>query len=455
MTLANKTAFILLFVVIIFTTLLYGTVHQPIIAVFYVLTALMLVLWAVGAFRSGSVRFTPNLIPFTILATAVYGLVQIIPFGSIAAAAGVANIPRTISVDPFATQVSAFHLLALFIFLAVAMSLIDSAGRLLRLVAFITIFGFGYAFFAILQGVLSPELIYGIYEPSSGAAPYGSFVNRHNFAAFIEMAIALPLGLLFVGAVGRDKRLLYITAVALMGVALLLSGSRGGLVAFFAQVVLLVILTIRSRRHSNKLVVVALAAVLIAAIVGGSFFVGGDTSLSRVTDTAGTKDITTDRTHIWTVTLAVIANHLPFGAGLGAFGVAYTPYDTYSGLERVEQAHNDYLQVVSDAGIPGILIGLAFLFLIWNTGRRAINTTNIVRRGIAFGALAGIFAILVHSLFDFVLHTTAISVMFLTLIALLAASSRAFEDDVEIEGHPKHKRVAKRRSPGKVAAFER
>ncbi len=455
MTLANKTAFILLCVLIVFTTLLYGTVHQPIIAVFYILTALMLILWAVGAYRSGTINITPNLIPFSILAAAVYGLIQVIPFGSINAVAGVADVPRTISADPFATQVSAFHFLALFIFLAVAMALIDSAGRLRRLVAVITIFGFAYAFFAILQGVLSPDRIYGIYEPSSGASPFGSFVNRHNFAAFIEMAIALPLGLLFAGAVGRDKRLLYVTAIALMGVALLLSGSRGGLVAFFAQVVLLVILTVRSRQRSNKLVVIALAGVLIAAIVGGSFFVGGETSLSRVVDTAASKDITTDRTHIWSVTLGVIANNLPFGAGLGAFGVAYTPYDSHSGLERVEQAHNDYLQVVSDAGIPGILIGLAFLLLIWNTGRKAIRTKNFVRRGIAFGALAGIFAILVHSIFDFVLHTTAISVMFLTLVALLAASSNEYDDDIDIEGHSKHRREGKRRSPGKVAAFER
>ncbi len=455
MTLANKTAFVLLFVVIVFTILFYGAVHQPIIAVFYVLTALLLVLWAVDTFRSGTVRVTPNLIPFTILATAVYGLIQVIPFGSVAAVAGLADVPRTISADPFATQVSALHFLALFIFVAVAISLIDTAGRLRKLVAFTTIFGFAYAFFAILQGVLSPGLIYGIYEPSSGASPFGSFVNRHNFAAFIEMAIALPLGMLFAGAIERDKRLLYLTAIALMGVALLLSGSRGGLVAFFAQIVLLVILAVRSRRRSNRLVVVALAGVLIVAIIGGSFFVGGETSLSRAVDTAGTQDITTDRSHIWSVTLDVITNNLPFGAGLGAFGVAYTPYDSYSGLERVEQAHNDYLQVVSDAGIPGVLIGLAFLFLIWHTARKAISVENTVRRGIAFGAIAGIFAILVHSIFDFVLHTTAISVMFLTLVALLAASSSKYEDDIEIAGHPNHRTKGKRRSPGKVATFQR
>jgi hypothetical protein len=44
------------------------------------------------------------------------------------------------------------------------------------------------------------------------------------------------------------------------------------------------------------------------------------------------------------------------------FGVAFTQFDTNSGLERVEQAHNEYLQVASDAGLVGIAIGGFFSF---------------------------------------------------------------------------------------------
>ena len=116
--------------------------------------------------------------------------------------------------------------------------------------ALITIFGFVFAFFAILQAVLSPTKIYGIYEVAF-AKPFGSFVNRHNFAAYIEMTIAVPLGLLFAGAVQKDKRLLYVTAIGLMGVALILSGSRGGLVALLAEIVFLVILTNKTKGASK------------------------------------------------------------------------------------------------------------------------------------------------------------------------------------------------------------
>jgi O-antigen ligase len=164
--------------------------------------------------------------------------------------------------------------------------------------------------------------------------------------------------------------------------------------------------------------------------VAGTIFVGGESSLTRIAETANSKDITTDRTHIWTVTIDVIKHNLPFGGGLGAFGVAYTPTDDLSGLERVEQAHNDYLQTLADAGIVGLVIGGAFLFLLVGMVKRNVARHNQFRRAIAIGAAAGIFGVLVHSIFDFVLHTTAISVLFLLLVALLSATGRKYDDDI-------------------------
>jgi O-antigen ligase len=442
MTWANKLAFFLICAIIVLTTLAYGTVHQPIIAVFYIAVALLPVLWAIDGFSSGALRYSTNLLQIPLVAAAVYGFVQIIPFGTLAETAGISGIPRTISVDPFATQVSAIHFVALSVCFAALLVFIDSAKRLQNVVYVITIFGFIYAFFAILQSVLSPNKIYGIYETRFGS-PFGSFVNRHNFAAFIEMALSLPLGLMFVGAIKKDRRLLYITAIGLMGIALLLSGSRGGFIAFLAQIIFLVILTTKAKNRGQIALKIVLAVALVAAITVGSFFVGGESSLTRFAETAASNNITADRGHIWNVTLRVIGSNLPFGAGLGAFGVAYTPFDTMSGLERVEQAHNDYLQVLADAGIVGLIIGAFFVFWLFRQGIRYAETENTFRRGVVVGALAGCFAILVHSIFDFVLHTTAISVMFLTLVSLVVAGGREFADDVETLDS---KRMKKRRA---------
>jgi O-antigen ligase len=364
-----------------------------------------------------------------LFAAAIYGFVQVIPFGSVSALAGVEGIPRTISRDPFFTQVNALHFLALSIFFSALLIMLDSASRIRKVVTLIIVFGFVYAFYSILQSVLNPNKIYGIYE-NLYAAPFGSFVNRHNFAAFMEMSLCIPLGMLFTGSVRPDKRLLFITAASLMGVALLLSASRGGLVAMLAGLIVLLVFNkgLLGKRHFALRI--ALVVTLLITIIGGAAFVGGETSLSRFAETTQSKDVSSNRLYIWATTVKVIGQNLPFGAGLGAFGVAFTPFDSTGGDLRVEQAHNDYLQVAADAGIIGIAIGGFFIFLLIKTGIRSVAVNNTYRRGVAVGAFAGCCAILVHSLFDFVLHTTAVSLLFLTTVGLVVATGREYEDDV-------------------------
>lgn len=430
-TLASKIIFVLFAVCLVATALAYGTVHQPTIALFYLAAALILVLWAVDALQTGAFRFHRSLLQLPVIGAALYAFIQSIPFGTLAETAGVAGIPRTLSLEPFWSQMFALHFFALFVIFAASLTFFDSAARLKKMSAVIAVFGFVFAFFAILQGVLSPSKIYGLYE-APFAQPYGSFVNRHNFAAYMEMTIAVPLGFLFAGAVPRDKRLLYATAVGLMGVALILSGSRGGLVALLAQVFFLVITTSKAKSTNQWALKIGLAVLLVATIVVGAVSIGGESSLTRLAETAASNDITTNRTEIWRVSARVIKENFPFGAGIGAFAAAYTPFDASNGTARVEQAHNDYLQILADAGLVGLALAAFFIYGLFRTGLANAKTDNLFRRGLATGALAGCFGILVHSLFDFVLHTTAVSVLFLTLVALLVASGRRYADDEQV-----------------------
>lgn len=450
---ASKILFFLLCATIVWTTLAYGTVHQPTVAVFYISAAVIVLLWAVDAFTSGVLRFNKSLLQIPLLAAFAYALIQIIPFGSLAETAGIADIPRRISLDPFATRVAAFHFLALLILLAAFLTYLDSAKRIRKLVIVITGFGFVFAFFAILQAVLSPNKIYGIYEVNY-ANPFGSFVNRHDFAAYMEMSLSLPLGLMFVGAVGKDRKLLFITAISLMGIALILSGSRGGLISLLAAIFFLVILTTRTRNPTQFALKIGASVLLVATIIVGSILIGGESSLTRFAETATSQDFSTSRTYIWSVTMSVIQANFPLGAGFGAFGIAYTPFDAFSGLQRVEQAHNDYLEVLAVAGVVGLIIGGYFIFQLFRTGLRNAQTQNTFRRGVCLGALAGCFAILVHSLFDFVLHITAIAVLFVTCIALVAVSGTEFPDDAP-EDEPRRHRDKRSRGAASVTSIEK
>ena len=74
----------------------------------------------------------------------------------------------------------------------------------------------------------------------------------------------------------------------------------------------------------------------------------------------------------------------------------------------MEQAHNDYLQTLSDAGIVGFICVLAFIYFLVKQSLSIIaSSTDERRTNIAIGALAGCNGILIHSLFDFPLRTTS------------------------------------------------
>lgn len=430
---ANRSIFFILCAALVVTTVGYGTVHPPLVGLFWLSAGLLTALWAFDAWSSGVLRFNRSLLQIPLLAAILFGLVQIIPFGS-REVAGVTAVSRTISFDPYQTQLAVWHFAALLIYFAALLAFIDSPKRLRFLAIFITIFGFGFAFFAILQNLLDPGRIYGIYERPF-VQPFGSFVNKHNFAAYIEMCAAIPLGLMFAGAVEREKRLLYLTAILLMGVALAMSGSRGGLVALVAELIFLAVVATKTRTSGQLFLKIGLAVALVGAIVVGTILIGGDSTLTRLAETAQSKDPTSSRLQIWTTTIEVIKQNPVFGAGWGAFGVAYTQFDPLNGRERVEQAHNDYLQILADAGIVGAVIAGFFVFWLFREGWRRIQSADNFRRGVAIGALAGCFAILIHSIFDFVLHTTAISLLFLTLAALATVGGR-----VEREQSPQPKR---------------
>ena len=122
------------------------------------------------------------------------------------------------------------------------------------------------------------------------------------------------------------------------------------------------------------------------------------------------------------------------GKPLGAvsstvFGVVYTGYDSRNGMYRLEQAHNDYLQVLSDGGIIGAVLGLFFVVNLFRMGFMRRDSRDGFRRGVATGAMAGCFGVLVHSFFDFTLHTPANALLFLVLAALATMNGRV--EDVQ------------------------
>lgn len=441
---------------LVLSTLAYGTVHYWALALFQSSAALVIIFWAVDAWRSRTLRLSRNSLQLPLLGICLLGLIQLLPIGSapLEAASGVAAA-RTLSLDPYSTRLILVQLVALLVYFAAALVFIDSPRRLRVVTYTIVIFSFALAIFGLTQSFVSPTRIYGIKELGQSTA-FGPFINRHHFAAYMEMALGLTAGLLLAGAVESEKRLLCIFAAVMMAIALVMTNSRGGIISLFAETIFLFSITglslgrdeeqsERKRGRARSLMIRAgLALVLLSVIFSAVVFFGGEDVLSRFIGTVNAQDPTTGRAHFWRGALQVIRDHPLIGTGLGSFGVAYTLYDTRNGMFRLEQAHNDYLQVLSDAGIVGAILALAFVGLLFRKGFARRETEDPFRRGVATGALVGCFGVLVHSFFDFTLHTTANGLLFLTLCALATVNGNVEEGG----GQTKRRHRRRRRHRG-------
>jgi len=447
-TLASRFAFLVICLAIVISTMAYGTVHYWSLGLFNLGGLTILVLWVLDAWSLGTLRVSRNLLQLPLLGALVLGLVQLLPMRDVANETALAlGLSNTLTFDPQATRLVLVQFATLLIYFSATLVFIDTPHRLHLMVRTIMIFGFLLAIFGLTQSFTSPTKVYWMRELNQSTA-FGPFINRHHFAGYMELTIALPLGLLFAGAVDKEKRLLFIFIAGLMGVALVMTASRGGIISLVAEIMFFVIVTAIFRKHSEERhrrksrlkavgVRLGLAAVLLVGLFIGVLSLGGEMSLNRlIVDSVNTNDPTTGRSHFWSVTLQIIKAHPLIGTGLGAFGVVYTKFDTRNGLFRLEQAHNDYLQVLSDGGMIGAALALAFVGLLFYRAFVRAQSSDDFRRGVALASLGGCFAVLVHSFFDFTLHTTSNALLFLVLAAMATLNGR-------VEDAPRRKRRRK------------
>jgi len=418
----SSAIFLLLLIVPALGAVLFGAVDQITWALFYLLWAAVVLLWVADAWQRGGFAINASVLLIPIAGLIVIGIIQLLP------------LPYVASIDPGETWFFELRLIVLFTFFAGYLTFIDSPARLDRVVNFVVIFGAGMAFYGILQRLGSTEGIYGLRETPQ-SIPFGPFVNQHHFAAFMEMTGGLTLGILFGKKTPRDRRILLAVAAIVMGAAVAFTGSRGGLLSFGFVVLFVLLMRVLSReRHSETdgpmsrglrrhIGAFVVAFAFLAIVFTLVLFLGGNDQLLRGTGAAAAGvEVSSGRFHFWPIALKIFLEHPIIGSGFDSFAVAFTQFDTWPGIFRVEQAHNDYLQTLSDSGIAGFACVAAFIVLLFKRGLRIVKESHDNRRYAAIGALAGCFGILVHSFFDFPLRTYSNAFFFLLLAAIATVS---------------------------------
>jgi O-antigen ligase len=308
---------------------------------------------------------------------------------------------------------------AMLCFLAGQTLIRGSQARSLALI--FSLYGAALASFALLQGIASNGRLYWIRQPRMGGWIYGPYVNHNHYAGLMEMLVPIPLVLSLTRLASTRTRAVAAAAAAVMVGTIFLSGSRGGMLAIVAELIILSVLLVKQKRSLRTAIGVGL---FLAIVVGLLTWVGG-AELSKRIATVGPShsEISSNiRTNINRDGLKMFLKKPVLGWGLGTFPVVYPEFRTFYTNFFVNEAHNDYLQLLVEMGLLGFATMLWFLLTLYTRAIKKIgNWTGEMSGAVTLACVLGLSGILVHSAVDFNLQIPANAALFYVLCTIAAA----------------------------------
>lgn len=332
-----------------------------------------------------------------------------------------------LSADPFQTRFFALQLLSLTAFLALLYSYAATENRVRVLVYTVIGIAIVSAIFGILRQTAQHQtgFLLPLLRQNQG---FAQFINKNHFAYLMEMALGLVIGLIIAG--GSKQRLIQFALLLPIWIALVLSNSRGGILAMLAQVTMVPLFLLRTTTLKF-----ALAVVLVAGVLLGTIWVGGERLVTNFSaagnELTATHTDGASRIEIWRASLKMFAAHPLLGVGLGAYWVGITAYHDASGVLTPQEAHNDYLELLSSGGVVGLALGIWFVVIVVRLTRQNLNKDTGFIRAVRIGAVLGLAGVAAHSLLDFGLHLFGNTVVFFTLIMLATFQRKAHLDGFE------------------------
>ena len=303
-----------------------------------------------------------------------------------------------------------------------------------------------------------------------------AFVNENSFAGYLELHLAIGAGLLVAGLrfhgagdqswrqVARDWVSLLLArktqvriCMVLLVIALVLTGSRMGNVAFFVALLgtgTLAYFFMATRPPALGALLISL--VLIDLVVVGSWF-GADQIAARLAvtrielaDTAQPLapkfldsdtenpaalaqpafELDRERPGLARAALKLFAQAPLLGHGAGSFRTIFPPMRSAELSNKFyDHAHNDYAQTLAEYGLVGAAIILAILALAFICAFTALRKrSDKLAVGAAFTGIFGMSALLLHAVADFNFQIPGNAAIFSILIAICWISRYGLRD---------------------------
>ena len=328
-------------------------------------------------------------------------------------AIGLIQIAMHTTAYMFLTRTQLLKLAACFLIFFLATQAFRTRDELTKVAWFLIVLCFVVCLFGITQHFTSGSEIYWTEALKTRGEPFGPYVNRNHFAGFVELTLPMGLAMMIFRGVHRDvlplTSLLTIVPVS----ALILSGSRGGIIGFAFEVGILVLL-VRSRRGAWKSARVIAAGVVALVALAMVAWIGASTAIERFSELKSPEVTLGRRISMARGAAHIFLDHPIIGCGIGTMVDVFPRYETAYDGKLVDHVHNDYMETLAETGLLGGLCGAIFLWLLYREARRNFEAEQgHFSRALHAGAIAAVSGMLLHSLVDFNLQIPANAMLFL------------------------------------------
>lgn len=302
----------------------------------------------------------------------------------------------------------------------------------------LTVIAVGYAVFGLAQHALAPESLLWFAREAYTQQVTSTFVNKNSYATYAGIGLVatvgllidayrragsrrdMPLGLRAAALVEVTLKSAVVTLVcaAIIATALFLTVSRAGFIAGIIGLVTLVLLALASTRRRWLIVAIALPA---SAVLFGALVLFGDDLGDRFA-THGAGDA---RWPVAARTLEAVKDAPLTGFGYGSFDRMFSVYrgaEAFAPWHHWDKAHNTYLELLFDLGIPAaaalfVLVAVLLATMLANMLRReAPHMITLV-------ALSVSAAVLSHAAVDFSLQIQAVAITYWAILGAGLAQS--------------------------------
>jgi O-antigen ligase/tetratricopeptide (TPR) repeat protein len=317
-------------------------------------------------------------------------------------------------------------------------------GPMRRLLLTISLVGLLVAVVKIAQSVTGAAKFLGIWEQEGVNPTVGLFVHYGHLSQCLNLCIGAGLALLLLRLAERDHRgryrvedlmsdlraperrldLLLMAMIVCGIVAIAISRSRNGLISMaVAGFVCATVLHWTKYLRGTGWSLGGLAVVAFLALL----FIGFDPVYDRMATLENVQDSWGDRGLILDGALAMVPDFRWLGIGQAAFDQVYPAYDLRMSSGRVEHAENQYVELLVETGLWGLLLSCLFVLPLvfrWvQRMRKPQHTMDAVIFGIVFGCVAVAF----HATSDFGLRVPAVAGLMTVMLGLVASRATARE----------------------------